>query len=230
MVKGWVLLIAGLASLSSLYAAEAGKFYTDGPASKAAIALSFDDGPGLYTERVLNILDQEKVKATFFMNGDQVQIRPQLAQEVKKRGHEIGDHTWSHLNFFAFEKKNGPEAAGAKARDEISKSVAIIEKTCAVKVQILRMPNGFSRSYVRSIAKERGLALVNWTHGEDWLNVPEEKMTAGYLKMVRPGAIFLFHDGGKNREKTLKIVPQLIAKARAKGLAVITVGEMLLHE
>ena len=228
----WIPACAGmtvlLMSFSFLWAAVVpGTFQADGPRTKKAIALTFDDGPGLFTERVLELLDKHKVKATFFMNGDQVRLRPQLAREVAKRVHEVGDHTWSHMNFYAFEKKNGVEKTREKAREEIRKSKIEIEKTCGVKATILRMPNGYQRPWMKAVAKEFGYALVNWTFGEDWLKMPEEKMTAEYLAQVRPGAIFLFHDGGKGREKTLNIVPKLIEKAREKGLAVVTVSGLL---
>ncbi len=222
----WLALTLSLAS-APLHALEAGKFYTDGAKGKKAIALSFDDGPGTFTPRVLEILSAYKVKATFFMNGDQVEMRPQFAKDVAAQGHEIGDHTWSHINFYAYEKKNGTEKAKAKIKDEILKSRDMIEKTCGVKIQICRMPNGFNRPWMKEIAKGYGYSLVNWTFGEDWLKIPEDKMTKDYLAQVRPGAIFLFHDGGKGREKTLNIVPKLIEKARAQGLEIVTVGEIL---
>ena len=89
------------------------------------------------------------------------------------------------------------------------------------------MPHGYQRPWLKSIAKEFGYALVNWTFGEDWTAVPEDKMAKDYLARVRPGAILLFHDGGKNRSKTLKILPQVIQEARSKGLSLLTVSQIL---
>ena len=214
-----------------LFALEPGQFYTDGPQSKNALALTFDDGPGLFTPQILELLDRQKVKATFFMNGDQVQIRPQIAKDVSARGHEIGDHTWSHVNFYAYEKKYGKGKTEIKIREEIQKSKGIIEKTCGTKIALLRMPNGFNprpnRPWMKEIAKDFGVALVNWTFGEDWQKIPEEKMADDYLKWVKPGAILLFHDGGRGRGKTVRIVSKVIEKARAKGLEFVTAGELL---
>jgi peptidoglycan/xylan/chitin deacetylase (PgdA/CDA1 family) len=206
---------------------EPGSFFADGGKGKAAIALTFDDGPGEFTPRVLEILDRYQVKATFFMNGDQVEKRPEVAREVKKRGHEIGEHTYSHMNFYAYEKKRGVEKTREKIREEMARSKAAIEKTLGLSPRFCRMPHGYHRSWLGGIAKEFGYVLVNWTFGEDWHDIPEEKMTEDYLRQVRKGAILLFHDGGKNREKTLKIVPRVIEAARKKGLALATVGEIL---
>ena len=212
---------------SLLFAVEPGSFHADGKRGKNAIALTFDDGPRLFTERVLDILGQYKVKATFFMNGDQVKIRPDLAREVQKRGHEIGEHTWSHVNFFAYEKKNGAEKTKEKVREEMSLSKDIFQKTLGMAPTICRMPNGYTRPWLKAIAKDFGYALVNWTFGEDWTPASEDKMTKDYLAHVQPGAILLFHDGGKNRTKTIKILPQVIQEAQSKGLAIQTVSQIL---
>lgn len=228
----WMPAFAGMTvltvSFSFLYAAVVpGSFQADGPKTKKAVALTFDDGPGLFTGQVLDVLDQYKVKATFFMNGDQVHVRPQMAQDVVKRGHEVGDHTWSHTNFYHFEKKNGMEKTREAIREEIRKSKELIESTLKISLKLCRMPHGYHRPWMKEVAKEYGYALVNWTFGEDWLKITEEKMAEEYLYKVRPGAILLFHDGGKGREKTVKIVPKVIEKARERGLKVVTVSELL---
>lgn len=217
-------LVAGLARAAELVP---GKFYTDGRPSRKTIALSFDDGPGPNTRKVLDLLDRYKIKATFFMNGDQVRIRPQVAREVMSRGQEIGDHTWSHLNFYAYQKKNGVEMTKEKVRDEIKKSRDIIAKTTGKAPAICRMPNGYNRPWLGAIAKEYGYSLVNWTFGEDWTKIPVDQMTKDYVRHVRPGTILLFHDGGAHREKTLQVLPAVIEEARKRGLDFVTVSEIL---
>ena len=210
-----------------LAALEPGSFYTDGPRDRKAIALTFDDGPGEYTKQVLDILDRYRIKATFFMNGDQVELRPETAREVLKRGHEIGDHTYSHINFYSYLKKNGLEKTRGKIGDEIGKSKGIIEKTTGVSPRICRMPNGFNKPWMKDIAKTFGYSLVNWTFGEDWQKVSGEKMIEDYRSHVRPGAILLLHDGGKNRTKTVQALPGIIEEAQARNIFILTVGELL---
>jgi peptidoglycan-N-acetylglucosamine deacetylase len=204
-----------------------GEFYSDGPKTQKAIALTFDDGPGLYTQKVLDLLKKYNVKATFFMNGDQVLIRPALAVAVRDGGHEIGDHTWSHMNFFAYEKKQGTPAARTKITEEIKRSLAEIKKVTGVESKILRMPHGYHRPWMKEVALDQKVALVNWTFGQDWLNIGAEKMAADYEKYVRPGAILLFHDGGKNREKTLIAAERVIQKAQKEGYQILPVGQLL---
>lgn len=221
-----LLAFAWMGSHSAAY--EPGQFYSDGSKDRAQIALTFDDGPGgTFTTQVLDALDKEGVKATFFMNGDQVELRPRIAKEVAARGHEVADHTHSHLNFYAYFKKHGEAATRQKARDEMRKSKAAIEKHVGTTPRLCRMPNGFHKPWLKEVAAEFGYSLVNWTFGEDWLNVPQDKMLADYLKHVKPGAILLFHDGGNRREKTVAMIPAIVAEAKRKNLQVVTVGELL---
>ena len=223
----WAVLFGWMAGQAARGASlPAGSFFADGDRGKKAVALTFDDGPGPFTERVLKILDDEKVKATFFMNGDQVAIRPRIAKEVYLRGHEIGDHTYSHVNFYAYEKKNGAEKAKEKVRSEMDLSRRRIEQATGFTPTLCRMPNGYHRAWLGPVAKEFGYVLVNWTFGEDWLKIPADRLEKDYLAHLKPGAILLMHDGGRGREKTLQILPKVIAEGRRRGLAFVTVSEL----
>ena len=218
----WILLFFMMATpLWSKY------FYAQGPKDKKAIAFTFDDGPGKWTIPILDILDKEGVKATFFMNGDQVAIRPKIAQAVKERGHEIGDHTYSHMNFYAYEKKFGLEKTKEKISEEIQKSKLIIESTIKSKLTICRMPHGYNRSWMEEIAKKFNTTFINWTFGEDWHKIPQDQMIKDYTKAIHPGAILLFHDGGKNRKKTLDSLPPIIQAAQKKGYTIVPVSELI---
>jgi peptidoglycan/xylan/chitin deacetylase (PgdA/CDA1 family)/membrane-bound metal-dependent hydrolase YbcI (DUF457 family) len=204
-------------------ALEPGDFVTHGPTSAKRVALSFDDGPGPFTPRVLDILRKNAVHATFFMNGDQVKIRPQFAKRVTEEGHEIGDHTYSHRNFYTY-KATDPVV---KLKAQMSLSKEVIRKTTGVSPVLCRMPYGYSKAWVRPIAREHGYVLVNWTFGCDWTQrTPEAKRTA-YIKHISPGAIFLMHDGGVRREGTLYALEGLIEELKARGYEIVTVGELI---
>jgi len=222
-----VIIFALFCRISSLSAVEPGTFHADGPKSKKAIALTFDDGPGPYTTRILEVLAKHNVKATFFMSSEQVKYRKKLARKVAAEGHEIGDHTWGHVNFSEYEKLHGVEKTRHEVRRRITKSKGIIEETLEIKIRLCRMPHGYHRAWLKDVAGDFGYALVNWSFGEDWHKIPEEKMTADYLSAVKPGAILLFHDGGVRRDKTINIVDKVIENAREKGLQVIPAGELL---
>jgi peptidoglycan/xylan/chitin deacetylase (PgdA/CDA1 family) len=225
-----VLFLAGCLSLGagSLSAAGnpyAGKFYASGDVRKPEFALTFDDGPGYITEDLLKLLDKHGVKAAFFMIGTAVHAHPERARAVAQAGHLVCNHTESHLFWPKVGKLPDHEARLTK---ELQADSAEIEKATGSRPWVVRMPNGYDKPWVRKLAGKLGYTLVNWTYGSDWTKTPEEKMTAEYLKAVKPGAILLMHDGGgKVREKDLRIVEAVLAEAEKKGLKPVRLDALL---
>ena len=87
-----------------------GAFYTDGLSSKKWVALTFDDGPKPESlEKIFDTLKKENVKATFFLVGSNVKSRPQYASKYVQAGHEIGNHTYSHRNYYQLKEKKSME-------------------------------------------------------------------------------------------------------------------------
>jgi len=221
------LLLFFLSIPISAAAAEtyAGKFYSDGPTSKKEFSLTYDDGPGYITGDLLKLLDKYGVKATFFMTGYSVRKYPEAAGKVAAAGHLVGNHTDKHEFYPKIGK--GPDREKILEK-EIDGAAAAIERAAGVKPVFMRMPNGYDKDWVRSVAARKGYILVNWTYGSDWTNIPEEKMTAEYLKHLKPGVIFLMHDGGgKTREKTLRITELILKEAARKGLHPVKVDVLL---
>lgn len=203
----------------------AGKFYASGDAKKAQFALTFDDGPGYITEDLLKLLDRHGARAAFFMLGSSARTYPDLAKKVYAAGHLVANHTDSHKNWFKLGNCAGREAALSK---EIGKAAASIEKATGARPAVLRMPNGYDRPWVKQVAAELGYTLVNWTYGSDWTALSEDKMTAEYLKALKPGAILLLHDGGgKAKERNLRIVEAVLAEAKKKGLMPVRLDDLL---
>ena len=216
-----VLLLAAAPAWGRVLAP--GDFVTDGPSNAKRVALSFDDGPGAFTPHVLDILKKNGLHATFFMNGDQVKIRPEFARRVHQEGHEIGDHTYSHRNFYTY-KETDPKVK-LKSQMELSKQV--IQETTGITPVLCRMPYGYSKAWVRPIAKEHGYILVNWTFGCDWTKKTPEEKRAAYIRAIRPGAIFLMHDGGLHREGTVYALEGLIEELKKRGYEMVTVGDLI---
>jgi len=202
-----------------------GKFYSDGSPKKAEFALTYDDGPGYITEDLLKLLDKYHTKATFFMMGLSVKKYPDRAAKVAQAGHLIGNHTWSHELYVKVARQ--PDHVKILEK-ELDKAADAITRAAGKKPVFLRMPNGYSKDWVKKVAAEKGYVLVNWSYGSDWTNIPEERMTAEYLKNVGPGKILLMHDGGgKTREKTLRITEKILQEAARKGLKAVTLDELL---
>jgi peptidoglycan/xylan/chitin deacetylase (PgdA/CDA1 family) len=227
----WILVMPVLL----LEAVEPGRLYTQGPAGVKCIALSFDDGPGPETPRLLELLDRHQVKATFFLSGEMLEKWGSAAREAVKRGHELGSHTYEHRNYLQHYRDlaKGRPAAEAEAQAErdlvadMRRAHADIHQNTTVQVRLCRMPHGIDRPWVRQAARTLGYALVNWTYGADWQKGTAAELLPGYLGALRPGAIFLFHDGGRNRSKSFQLAEAVIREAKKQGLKIVTVGELL---
>lgn len=202
------------ALLAALLAAPAGAAGQAKPAPQ--FALTYDDGPGAVTGELLDLLAKRGVKATFFMLGSSVRRSPDLAKRAHDAGHLLANHTDSHKNWFKIGK--GPDRAKI-LEAEIKKAEEALVKAAGFKPGILRMPNGYAAQWVTDTARKLGYRTANWSYGSDWTKVSEEKMTAEYLKALKPGAVLLLHDGGgRSREKTLRITAAVLDEAASRGL------------
>jgi peptidoglycan-N-acetylglucosamine deacetylase len=222
-----ILILAALTASSTANAYEPGKFYFQGKTHEKVIALTFDDGPGSFTPQILDLLKAHGIRATFFMEGDQVATHSAAAKQVRDAGHEIGNHTFTHANF------NTPKTADRqKFISELDATEAAIEKATGVKTRIMRMPHGafgkYNRAWLLPTLKEKGYALVHWTFGTDWfLKKPAQQMAQEYIQNAHPGAVFLFHDGGRHREKTLEALQVVIPALEAKGYRFVAAEDLL---
>jgi peptidoglycan/xylan/chitin deacetylase (PgdA/CDA1 family) len=201
-----------------------GKFYFQGHTKEKIIGLTFDDGPGRYTVPILELLKKHNIHATFFMEGDQIEGYPKIARQVVEEGHEVGNHTYTHFNFH--NKKNGTPT---RLVHELQQTEAALGRASGVHTNVVRMPFGyFNHTWLLPTLKEHGYALVHWTFGTDWLlKKPADQMIREYEANARPGAIFLFHDGGKNRAKTLEVVTAVINDLEKKGYRFVPARELL---
>jgi peptidoglycan-N-acetylglucosamine deacetylase len=181
------------------------------------IALTFDDGPGAYTTKLLGYLKDKQVKATFFMLGQQVDTFPKVAKAVARAGHEIGVHTWDHRSL--------PQLSTAQIDSELSSTIDIIANDTGITPTLLRPPYGAMNTRVKTEAKKYGLAIVLWNVDTlDWKTRSTPKTVAAALKDTRRGSIILVHDIHKT---TVEAVPGIIDGLRAKGYTFVTVTQLL---
>ncbi|MDQ7773229.1 MAG: polysaccharide deacetylase family protein [Elusimicrobiales bacterium] len=203
----------------------AGRFYTSGPSTGTFFALTYDDGPGATTPALLDLLASKKAKATFFINGSPAGRHLETLRRACADGHLAANHTYAHRNYFKLAVDPDREKILAAELEPTEKA---IEKACGYRPRLMRMPNGYSRDWVKKVARARGYALANWTYGSDWTKLSDEEMTAGYLKALKPGAILLFHDGGgKVRERTLRLTRAVLDEAEKRGLQPVTLDKLL---
>ncbi|BBD68381.1 polysaccharide deacetylase [Nostoc commune NIES-4072] len=191
-------------------------------ANEKVIALTFDDGPSpKNTAQILEILKKNNIKATFFMVGQMVKYFPQVAKQVAADGHVIGNHTWHHWYF---------QMDGATASSEIDRTADIIYKTTGEKTTLFRPPGGFLNNGLAQYAKNQKYAVMMWSEqsGDAERRSPQVPMLVkNVLKQAKPGAIVLLHDGGGNRSKSVKALPEMIAGLKAQGYRFVTIPQLL---
>jgi peptidoglycan-N-acetylglucosamine deacetylase len=190
--------------------------------NQKVIALTFDDGPEpKNTGKVLDILRQNHIKATFFMVGQMVQTYPQLAKKVVSDGHSVGNHTWHHW----YRPMDATTAAS-----EVNRTADIIYKTTGAKTALFRPPGGYLNNGLAAYAKNHQQAVMMWSvvSGDADRRQPQApRLVKNVLKGAKPGAIVLMHDGGGNRTKTVKALPQIISGLKAQGYRFVTLPELL---
>ncbi len=204
-------------------------FFANGDGTRKEIALTFDDGPGLNTKAVLEILKDKEVKATFFLLGESIEKMPHLVKEIYDDGHEIGNHTYNHINFYESEIKSEKDFEDLKEAmsDEIIKTQELIETITDYRTRLVRFPYGYMRPAAIKAARENGYRVINWSFGTDWKpGWSWRDLLNQYYKNAKPGAVFLMHDLSKST-RLIKMLPELIEKLKTKGYDFVTVSELL---
>lgn len=189
------------------------------PTSRKVVALTFDDGPaGKITPEILDILQEKKIKATFFVVGEQVKKFPDLVSREVAGGHEVGNHSYSHPTLV-----NLSESAIA---EELIKTENEILKV-APKPIIFRPPGGLSNNKVLKIARNSEYSIILWTIDTvDWRVPAVGDIVDLVVKEVKPGSIILLHDGNF-ASSTPEALWFIIESLESQGYEFVTVTELL---
>ncbi|SFJ36694.1 polysaccharide deacetylase family protein [Thermoflavimicrobium dichotomicum] len=192
-----------------------------GPKDQRVVALTFDDGPHpKYTQKILDILHKENVKATFFLIGKNVQYYPELVEKEIKEGHVVASHSWAHRFFSNMGMEN--------AKEDLEKTRAEIKKATKKNVLLFRPPYGAIKGMEEEV-KKAGFVVINWdVDTNDWRpgRTPQQILQV-IKKQVQPGSIILQHDGGGNRTATVQALPKVIKYLKEQGYRFVTVDELL---
>jgi peptidoglycan/xylan/chitin deacetylase (PgdA/CDA1 family) len=182
------------------------------------VALTFDDGPGPYTDRLLKILADNDAKSTFFLIGNKVAANPAGAKRVADAGMEVGNHTWEHPNMTTIPPEDIPS--------QLSKASDAIRAATGQTPKLFRTAGGLINDNVLAAAKEQGLADINWdVIPFDWMNDSNTAATTYMLKtQIKPGSVVLFHD---TYSSTVDVVDQFAPVLRANGYHLVTVSQLL---
>ncbi len=187
------------------------------PEYAGSIALTFDDGPGIYTERLLDILKEYGGKATFFVVGNRASYQKDILKRMSEEGHEVGNHTYSHLSLKELEHQ--------EIIDQISIAKNIIENATGKENKLVRAPYGDLNSNIKEIGRELNVSFIHWSFDTlDWLTRDPQLIYHEIICRVTDGDIILLHD---IHESTLDAMEMAIPYLINSGYKLVTVSELL---
>lgn len=185
------------------------------------IAISFDCAWGTdYTDKLLEIMQGENVKCTFFTVEFWAKKHPDYLKKISEYGHEIGTHSATHPYMSKLDREG--------IIRELSSSVSIIESVTGNKVKVFRPPYGDYNDRLIETASEMGLYTIQWdVDSLDWKDLSAFEIEKRVVSRVKSGSIVLFHNQGLH---TAEALPQIIKTLKNKGFEFTTIGDLIYQD
>lgn len=194
----------------------------NGSKHQKLIALTFDDGPHpQYTPEILDLLNEYNIKATFFVLGQFAAKYPEIIKRQAREGHEIGNHTYSHINI--------KKVSLQKFKEEFDETQNIIYSLTGIESKVFRPPYGYyDETKIKTI--DQTCNVILWSSrqdSKDWSNPKVDKIVSNTILNIENGDIILFHDyvyyeTNHTIEALKVIIPDLISK----GYKFVTISEL----
>lgn len=192
-----------------------------GPRGARGVALTFDDGPSPeHTPKVLDMLDDAGVRATFFVIGRKVAAHPAIAKEIVERGHTIGIHGYAHDRLFAL---RSPDVI----REDLEDAILAVERATGVRPVLFRPPIGYTSPRVARALEDLDLTVVGSSVRslDGFAGTSHERVASRVIRALRDGAIVLLHDASeddRHEPATIRALPAILAAMKRldlKGVA-----------
>ena len=184
------------------------------------IALTFDDGPDpVDTPKLLDLLREKGVKATFFVVGKRADQYPEIVRRAWDEGHLIANHTWSHRLLFCF-------LTPSRLRAEIDRGAESVRRICGFRPRLFRSPVGMRHVLLQSYLTDAGLEYVSWSiRTRDTLTLSSSVLERRILKRAASGDIILLHDHlPRGAHVMLEALPRVIDELRKRGFEFVLAG------
>jgi peptidoglycan/xylan/chitin deacetylase (PgdA/CDA1 family) len=199
-------------------------YFLEGKSHQKLVALSFDDGPSEYTEKVMNKLNQYKIKATFFMVGKNINKNLKLVHSLHQQGHLIANHSWDHSNANKYHSPQDYWLEQIKPTNQLIKEITSKDNT------LYRPPYGsISESQIALLANNQ-MKIVIWSiDTQDWndkINTAKN-VAREAIKHTHPESIILMHDGGGNRQGTVDSLDAIITHYRSLDYRFVTIDKLI---
>jgi polysaccharide deacetylase family sporulation protein PdaB len=182
------------------------------------IALTFDAAYGSqYTDEILNILDKNNVKATFFVVGNWIDKYSDKVKKINDKGHEIGNHSTTHPHF--------TQLTPIKMKEEIFNTSNKIKNITGENTIVFRPPFGDFNSQVVKTVQETGHYCILWdVDSLDWKNPGENIIYKKVVEGVGNGSVVLFHN---NAEQTPKVLDKIIKDLKKRGYSFVKISDLI---
>lgn len=182
------------------------------------ISLTFDVSRGDENiDKILDILDKNSIKSTFFLVGDWIEQNPDKVKEIYDKGHEIGNHSHSHPNMSRVSKE--------KIIKDVNINDANIRKITGQGTKLFRFPGGDYNGTAVDTINEMGLYCVQWdVDSIDWKEQGADLEYKRIMKKTKPGSILLFHNTAKYTPDNL---PRIIKELKEDGFEFVKIGDLI---
>jgi len=193
------------------------KAFCDGDKNKGQVAITFDDGPHEQTPLILDVLKKNNAKAAFFCIGKNFQGKEEIVKRIAEEGHLVGNHSFSHSNFFDF-------FSVKKLLQYVSKTDDLILQTIGKKNKLFRPPFGVTTPNISQMVAKNKYLVMGWNvRSYDTSIKDREKLLHRVLTRMQNGSVILLHDSTPGMDMILQ---KVLDHAKAKNLNVVSLEKM----
>lgn len=234
IVMGWAFSFLSLWLLLGLLLLNAGSLLTgslmicsglylnvlcSGRKDDKVISLTFDDGPDpMITPRVLDLLEEYDVKAAFFLVGKNIEGNEALVQRMVEEGHVIGNHSYSHHNFFGFMRTKA-------VMDDLNKTAHLLKKISGRTPGLFRPPFGITNPHIAKAVRSLDYITIGWNiRSLDGIKRNDQQTIDRVITRMKPGGIVLLHD---NHAGIFSILENVIEKMLKENYSIVRLDELL---